>query len=271
MIDAGDVRLKEGRAVYAKNIYKDIVYGPIRSRRLGVDLGINPLGPWRKWCSFDCPYCQDGWTVVHDLGEDPKRETPSVTIIAEAVEARLRELREEGVVLDAITLVGNGEPTVHPDFPGVVACVREVQRRLAPTARLGVLSNASTLMRPEIREALMALDVRYMKLDAGDPQTFNAVNKPAPGITFEMVVEGLRLLPEKILQSMFVNGAMDNTGPKQIEDWIATVASVRPSEVQVYSLARRPADRTLRPVPPERLQEIAAQLQRATGIPAVVF
>ena len=271
MIDAGDIRLTRDRPVYAKNIRKEIVYGPIRSRRLGVDLGINPLGPWRKWCSFDCPYCQDGWTVVHDLREDPARETPSVESIAEALEARLLELRAEGVVLDAITLVGNGEPTVYPDFPGVVAAVRQVERRLAPQARVGVLSNASTLLRPEIRQALMELDVRYLKLDAGDPETFELVNKPAPGVTFERVVEGLRLLPEMTLQSMFVNGSIDNTRPEQIDNWIATVAEVAPTEVQVYSLARRPADRTLRPVPPERLQEIAARVQEATGIPSSVF
>ncbi len=271
MIDAGDVRLKEGRPVYARNIRKDIVYGPIRSRRLGVDLGVNPLGPWRKWCSFDCPYCQDGWTVVHRLAEEPARETPSVAAIAEALEARLHELRREGVRLDSITLVGNGEPTVHPDFPGVVAAVRQVQRRLAPQARLGVLSNASTLLREEIRRALMELDMRIMKLDAGDPDTFERVNKPAPGITFDQIVEGLCLLPEKILQSMFVGGSMENARAEQIDRWIATVARVRPTAVQIYSLARRPADRSLRPVPPQQLRDIAARLHDVTGIPASVF
>lgn len=271
MIDAGDIRLRDGRPIYAKNIRKDIVYGPIRSRRLGIDLGINPLGPWRKWCSFDCPYCQDGWTVVHELAEDPERETPTVETIAAAVESRLLELQHEGVRLDAISLVGNGEPTVHPRFPEVVDAVLALRDRLAPGAKVGVLSNATTLLRPEIREALMRLDVRCMKLDAGDPETFKAVNKPAPGITFEMIVEGLRLLPEKILQSMFVNGSLDNTRPEQIDKWIETVAGVRPTEVQVYSLARRPADRTLKPVPQERLEEIARQLRQATGIPTRVF
>ena len=101
------------------SLQSGIIYGPILSRRLGRSLGINLLPAKRKVCSFDCVYCQYGYT--HDLNLHPMRaELPKPPEVFEAVEAALKKPRS----MDYLTFSGNGEPTIHPDFPEIVRGVK---------------------------------------------------------------------------------------------------------------------------------------------------
>jgi wyosine [tRNA(Phe)-imidazoG37] synthetase (radical SAM superfamily) len=245
-----------------------LVYGPVKSRRLGVSLGVNLLPDRKKVCTFNCCYCQYGWTPSDPLGTsvlDENWATPDA--VADAVDQALA--RTSGI--DRITLAGNGEPTLHPDFGDIVERLRLVRNRRARYARLAILSNASTLADTAVAAALLRLDERYMKLDAGDDGMLRKMN--GSGIGVEAIVEGLRRVPDVTLQAMFTrdpSGKIDNTTDEAIGSWLTAVERVRPAAVHIYTIDREPAWCALEPVPRRELQAIAGKVARA-GIRAVVF
>ena len=245
-----------------------IVYGPVQSRRLGVSLGINILPDARKVCNFNCPYCQYGWTPGGPRAQALSEQAwPRPDAIAAALESAL----EPGVPVDRITLAGNGEPTLHPDFAAVVEQVRAVRDRRAPQARLAILSNASTIADPAVAATLGRLDERYMKLDAGDDATLRAMNGLSVPVT--QIVEGLARLDGVILQSMFTReprGRIDNTAPAALDGWLSAVRRVKPLAVHVYTVDRSPAFEALVAIPRGELEMIAERV-RGLGIDALVF
>ena len=96
--------------------FDEIVFGPIRSRRLGSSLGVNLLPLEGKLCNFDCVYCECGWNKDGRTGGN----FPPLADIEAALEKKMSEAASEGVAIDSITFSGNGEPTIHPDFPQVI-------------------------------------------------------------------------------------------------------------------------------------------------------
>ena len=244
-----------------------VLYGPIHSRRLGESLGINLLPLTFKLCSFNCVYCQYGWTTNrNEKGE----KLLSANEIIQTARMQLQEFREKETRVDCMTLAGNGEPTLHPQLGKIIRGLIRLRDEFYPNAALGILSDSHLVHRPGVRDALSLLDHRYMKLDAGTPEMLYEVNKPLVKVDWEAMIEGLRLLEDTILQSLFISGVVDNTPPEMIDAWIATVQRIAPMEVQVYTVSRGTADARVRKVSHKRLKEIAALLTKRTGIPASV-
>jgi wyosine [tRNA(Phe)-imidazoG37] synthetase (radical SAM superfamily) len=242
-----------------------IVYGPVRSRRLGRSLGVNVLPRGVKTCNFNCGYCQYGWTPK--APRVAEGAWPSPVAIAAAVDAAIAQ--NPGI--ERITLAGNGEPTLYPLFGELVGRLNEVRALRAPHARLALLSNASTAADPGIARALRQIDECYMKLDAGDDRTLRALN--GSGVPLAAIVEALARLKGIVLQSLFVHDPgrnLDNTTPPRLERWLAAVERVRPQAVHVYSIDRDPAWYQLKAVTPPELRRIA-RLVDARGIPAFVY
>ncbi len=256
------------------HLQSSCVYGPVHSRRLGLSLGINPLPTAEKYCTMNCRYCQYGWTRhVHERVTSP---LPSAAAVLAEIEEVLREANALALELDYITFSGNGEPTLHPDFPQLVDGVRALRDRWTPEARLAILTNATTLPRRSIRQAVAKIEAPIVKLDAGNETIYKDLNRPLESPRFEQVIESLIELREEIgdrlaMQTLFVQGVVDNTAAQALEDWIGCVASVKPGRVQVYSLDRLPADQRLLGVGREALAEIAALVTERTGIFAEVF
>jgi wyosine [tRNA(Phe)-imidazoG37] synthetase (radical SAM superfamily) len=245
----------------------DVIYGPVSSRRLGRSLGINLLPPGRKVCTFDCIYCQYG--SADTVPVNPEQEGfPSVRTVLQKVEEAVRRQRAP---LDYLTFSGNGEPTLHPDFPEMVSGLLCLRERLCPQARLAILSNSSRLHRREIREAVERLDDPIMKLDAGDPQTLSLLSRPSAAVTFEKLVQGLAGMPRLIIQTMIIAGEVQNVEGQAHEAWLATVARLAPEMVQVYSAERPAAESGVQCVPKKRLEELASQAQERTGIPVKAY
>lgn len=253
----------------AMPLQKQIVYGPVRSRRLGRSLGINVLPIGLKVCNMNCVYCQYGWRDNRRPARRP--EWPAASKVAAAVAARLRRAARDNETLDRLTIAGHGEPTLHPEFEQIVDRLVDVRDRLAPALRLAVLSNSTTAAHPGVRRALSRLDERYMKLDAGDPITYAHIN--GLGTSIGTVVDALRDLPQVVVQAMFVSdhaGRVDNTTDGAIREWLGALGAIQPSRVHVYTIARAPALPSLRGVPAARLREIAERV-RACDIPVDVF
>jgi wyosine [tRNA(Phe)-imidazoG37] synthetase (radical SAM superfamily) len=247
-------------------LQKGIIYGPVHSRRIGRSLGINLLPTEFKLCAFDCVYCQYGKTDIKTIS--PQEDLlPSIEEVAAALEEVLRRIKD----LDVITFSGNGEPTLHPRFGEIVSVALELRDRLAPGKPVAVLSSGAMAHRPEVREALNRLDLRIMKLDAGDEQTFQEINRPVAGLGLEEIVEGLRQLDRVILQTLLVKGPRENSSPEKIAKLIERIRVIRPQEVQLYTLIRPPAEEYVAAVPKGELEEIAARIAEEAEVEVKVY
>lgn len=248
----------------------DLVYGPVRSRRLGVSLGLNIFPARRKICNFNCAYCQYGWTR-EDESAVRAEEWPEPVAIADAVRQALEALGRDGRPVDRLTLAGNGEPTLHPRFGEVVERLRDVRDECCKEARLAVLSNGGTLDRPAVVAALARIDDKYLKLDTVDSETFRRLNGARSGLP--RLLDALRTISHVTIQSLFTRdaaGKIDNTTPEAVERWIAALKAIQPDAVHVYSLDRAPAWSALQVVARSELESIASRA-RAAGLNAMVF
>jgi wyosine [tRNA(Phe)-imidazoG37] synthetase (radical SAM superfamily) len=206
---------------------------------------------------------------VHHVStsEGFERELPSTAEVTAALRDALASIPPP----DYVTFSGNGEPTLHPEFPAMVEAVRAVRDASCPAAKLAVLSNSSTVGRPEIRAALASVDAAIMKLDAGSPASFGAVNVPAAGVKFDDVLEGLAALGKFTVQSCFVAGEAGNADDEAAADYVRAIAAVKPSAVQVYTTDRPVARPGVRMVPRERLAAMARRVCEEAGVPAEIY
>jgi wyosine [tRNA(Phe)-imidazoG37] synthetase (radical SAM superfamily) len=256
-----------------------IIYGPVNSRRLGASLGINLFPGPAKICTFDCVYCQYGWTKVKEIGAGRRGSLPDAAAVARALEDALPSLGSSPAYL---TFSGNGEPTLHPDFPEMVEAVISVRDRRAPAARTAILSNSSRVMKDGLRPALTRLDARIMKLDCGTEDTFRRYSGPAAGLTLEAVTRGLAdlagLVPVTI-QSLWTGGAGGNlpdpsegaaARSEELRAWVERLVRIKPAFVQVYSLDRDTPARDLKQLGRAELSCIV-DLAKSAGINASVF
>lgn len=249
-------------------LQRGIIYGPVASRRLGRSLGVNLMPTAYKACSYNCIYCHYGWTKLKtDRMEALAKDLPSV----EQVKAALAGSLASGVDPEYITFSGNGEPTLHPDFPQMVEVAVRLRDRFAPQAKTCVLSNATGLDRPAVVAALQMLDLRVLKLDAGAEQTWRVVNRPARGLQFERLLAGLQAVRDWVLQSVFFHGRISNAGPQEVEQWICRLSQLQPVAAQIYTVDRPAADGTLARVPVSVLEDIASRASRETGVPVQVY
>jgi wyosine [tRNA(Phe)-imidazoG37] synthetase (radical SAM superfamily) len=246
----------------------NILYGPVNSRRLGRSLGINLSPGSCKLCSFNCAYCHYGKTERLVADERPfKKDLPAYPEVIEAVQDALRSRMD----LDAITFSGNGEPTLHPDFPALVEGVIYLRNRYRPRLKIALLSNSTGLGREDVRRSVMKLDVPVFKLDAGTERTFRKINRPAAGVRFEDIVYHLKSLNGVYIQTILIDGAPSNTDPDEILAYFELIREIRPREVQIYSTDRPVENVRISRVDPEWLEEIASQLRSETEISAVAF
>lgn len=169
-------------------LFASPVFGPVHSRRLGLSLGVNLLPADGKLCTFDCLYCECGLNEEHR----PKTDMPSRALVAQKLEERIRSLALEGRPVDAITFAGNGEPTMHPDFAAIVEDTVAIRDRLAPSAKLCVLTNSTNLLKPGVAEALRRFDLPMFKLDALDADWVKRVNRPQCPYRQEALIEALK-------------------------------------------------------------------------------
>ena len=228
-------------------LWERIINGPVRSRRLGLSLGLNILPPRSKLCTFNCPYCECGFNTDKAEGE----KWPSPDVVADALSKTIAF----GVRPDWATFAGNGEPTMHPRFPVVVERVLAARDAVAPWLKVGILSNGLAAGKPAIREALDRLDARMMKLDPGPVERVNGVHYDRT-----MLVANYRGLRDVTIQAMVVDGpGFSGSSEESIAEWLGVLAQLEPVAVHLYSLDRTPADGTVKKVARERLEEIAAR------------
>lgn len=249
-------------------IFGSIVYGPIRSRRLGVSLGVNLMPITAKLCTFDCVYCECGWNQPVSHPSLPTREEVRI-----ALESQLSIAVEP---IDVITFSGNGEPTLHPDFLGIIQDTCALRDQYCPKAKVSVLSNSTQLGRTDVIEALRLCDNRILKLDSASDATMRLIDKPVNAqLTVKQIAQWLSIFDgDFTLQTCFLRGeyqgqTIDNTTPEELTAWYEMVDYLHPKQVMIYVIDRVTPLETLEKIPAETMEKIAIPL-REKGIDVIV-
>jgi wyosine [tRNA(Phe)-imidazoG37] synthetase (radical SAM superfamily) len=246
-------------------LFDEIIFGPVKSRRLGISLGINLLPVNRKMCNFNCIYCECGWSgnIKKTVNHLPGREE-----VYEALENKLSGMKESGEYPDVITFAGNGEPTLHPDFPSIIDDSIILRDRYFPKAKIVVLSNATTITDPNVKEALLKVDKNILKLDSAYDSTVKIHNQSGVRFKIEDLIENLVSFRGKlIIQTLFLRGTyngnlIDNTTNIEIEAWLKAIERIKPSEVMIYTISRdTPEGSQLKKIPLKELREIAGLVE----------
>lgn len=237
---------------------EELVFGPIRSRRLGSSLGINLLPRNGKICNFDCIYCECGWN--RDGLED--RVLPTVAEFRRDLTEKLHQCRAEGTPIDSITFAGDGEPTLHPDFAEIVDITIALRDEFYPQARISVLSNATRIGRDEVFQALRKVDNPILKIDAPTDVLAGRINQPQCDYSVSQVVEDLRRFGgDFVLQTMFLRGpGFDSSAPEVLEGWMRIVRELRPREIMVYTIDRETPMKGLEKIPAAEMEEMVRPL-----------
>ncbi len=251
-------------------LFDKTVFGPVFSRRLGVSLGINLLPESAKYCNFSCIYCECGWTNKLKNFSLPSRQK-----VFDDLKKVLTEMKAQKKPLHSVTFAGNGEPTVHPDFPEIVSDVIKLRNEYYPEAVISVLSNSTLLRKKGVCTALKKIDKAIMKLDAGDTETFHLINQPLAKMPVDKIVEDLKCFDGKFyMQTLFLRGTyngktVDNTREDLVEKWLEKVAVLKPLQVMIYTIARETPVKTLTKIPKEELLKIGEKV-KALGIEVLV-
>ena len=254
-------------------LFHSTIFGPIHSRRLGVSLGINLSPNDGKVCSFDCIYCEAGYnsqgtgTTGLPLREKVKTDLRN----------KLSKMKAAGDPLDVITFSGNGEPTLNPDFPGIIDDVIALRNEFYPNAKVSVLTNSTRIFTPAVAEALKKVDNNILKLDSAIEPTMRLIDQPTSReFTVEKVIRGLKQFKGTgIIQTMMLRGEhagkkVDNTTPEEVDALIKAYREIQPREIMLYSLDRSTPEEKLTKVEKPELQAIGARIAESTGIPVQV-
>ena len=239
-------------------LFGSIIYGPIHSRRLGTSLGVELMPLDHKLCTFNCVYCECGWNTPVSHPKLPTREEVRI-----ALEARLKE----GLQLDVITFSGNGEPTLHPDFLGIIEDTCALRDRYCPNAKVSVLSNSTQLGRPDVVQALRLCDNRILKLDAATDTMMRRIDLPVnKDLTVVQIMEWLvQFDGDFTLQTCFLRGEhngelIDNTTQEELTAWYHAVNQLRPKQIMIYVIDRKTPEENLSKISRAEMENIAAPL-----------
>ena len=253
-------------------IYPSPIFGPVHSRRLGVSLGINLLPADGKVCTFDCVYCECGLNRDHR----PTLRMPTREEVREALESRLKDMKQNGPTPDVLTFAGNGEPTVNPHFAEIIDDTIRLRDEYFPKAMVSVLSNATQVLRPEVRSALMRVDNNIQKLDTINPLYIKKVDRPNGVYDVNSIIEGLKAFQgHVVIQTMFMTGqlsdeegtfSVDNTGEEYVGPWLQAVKEIAPRQVMIYTIDRETPTEGLQKASREQLDAIRDRVN-AMGIP----
>ncbi len=230
------------------------IYGPVPSWRLGRSLGIDLLPGRGKVCTFDCVYCQLGRTTRFTAERQ-------MFVEMERLQAELDALPLKAKDVDHSTFSGTGEPTLAANLGEAIELVRgSPSLQGVPVA---VLTNATLLSRPDVRRDLARADLVVAKLDAPDEECFQAINRPIGGVTWSLVIEGIRALRREFhgrlaLQMMFVPANRERAAEKADLAW-----SLNPDEVQLNT-PLRPS-----PTPPLSRADMAQIEEVFAGLPVL--
>ena len=262
---------------------------PVLSRRSGgISVGVN-LNP-DKVCNFDCIYCQ-----VDRTTQSETKFVAMEQLLAELEEtlklAASGQLFEHEPFCDAppqlrrlndIAFSGDGEPTTYKNFDEIIAACADLKRRLGLGAvKMVLITNASMFHRPPVQRGLAILDQNngeiWAKLEAGTAEYFQLVDRTP--IPFQQILDNItaaaRLRP-LVIQALFMRVSGQPPSDAELEAFCdrlneITAAGGKLKLIQIYTVARRPAESFVAPLSDAEVDAIVALVRERTGLVAQAF
>ncbi|MFB6320493.1 radical SAM protein [Saccharicrinis sp. FJH54] len=244
-------------------LFDSIVFGPVKSRRLGTSLGINLLPTSGKICSFNCIYCECG---LNEERKPDRKRLPAAREIDAELRLKLETLMHENNEPDVITFAGNGEPTLHPDFLKIIKNTISARNAYCPGAKVSVLSNSTRIWNKDVIDALNLVDMNILKLDSAVEETVKLINDPNGSFNITDCIEQLKVFKGKlIIQTLFCRGEVngkhfDNTTESELTEWIVALRAINPEYVMIYSISRDTPINSIKKVSKDELLEIGKRL-----------
>ena len=252
-------------------LFDKIIFGPVKSRRLGVSLGVNLLPNDSKYCTYDCVYCECGWTYKNHKAKLHPREE-----VYKALDLMLQQMKVDNMPPDNITFAGNGEPTVHPDFAGIIDDTILLRDKYFPEAKISVLSNATQVHKDSVVQALLKVDQNILKLDTANDDLLRIINRPTGKLNTRTIVERLKKFRGNLsVQTMFIRGEykgeiFDNTTAEEVDKWLDLLLEIKPKNVMIYPIERDTPTSGLIKISKEEL-DIIAEKVRNKGLEVLVY
>jgi wyosine [tRNA(Phe)-imidazoG37] synthetase (radical SAM superfamily) len=240
-----------------------IAFGPIPSRRLGFSLGVNHVLP--KYCPYSCVYCQVGRTTALRIN---RQSFFSLDQIIKEVEEKISDSARVGQVIDYLTLVPDGEPTLDINLAGLI---QMLMRFRIPVA---VISNASLIDRSDVQEALLQADWVSMKVDAIDETVWRRINRPHRRLSLTVILAGILNFRKKysgklVTETMLVSGINDNE--PAIDKLVDYLSELQPFKSYLSIPTRPPAESWVIPPSPETLQKIITTISKKVPFVDLLF
>ncbi|OYT26614.1 MAG: hypothetical protein B6V02_01360 [Thermoprotei archaeon ex4572_64] len=152
------------------------VFGPVKSRRLGLSLGINNVN--YKACTYSCIYCQIGKTTRLTIDREKFYNIDDVYL-------EVLEVTKRNVKLDYITFVPDGEPTLDVQLGELAEKLRDFEKPLA------ILTNSSLLWKSDVIDDLEKFDYVSLKIDTVHENTWRRINRPHSALKFENILDSI--------------------------------------------------------------------------------
>ena len=242
----------------------DVVYGPVNSRRLGKSLGINVLAANTKICSLNCLYCQYGYTRIKVRKINQLTNFFPVESIIQGLESRLKD---DLCRPDYLTFSGNGEATLHPDFPDLVSAVITLRNKYCLAAKTAILSNGTQIGQTHVQTAIHKLDLKIIKLDCAEPKLYAHYNRPIIPFNLQQLIHLLASMKDITVQALFTSGRSGNFSRDHLKTWIRAIIFIHPVMVQIYSLDRGYPSKHITKLSADDLQPLVDELAQS-GITA---
>ena len=225
------------------------IYGPIKSRRLGLSLGLS-LSP-NKICDLDCIYCQ--WGSVGKTVLERKEYAKADEIIQE-LGSWMKNNPQDAKELKFVTLSGLGEPTLNTCIGELIDQVKNITG-----LKIAVITNSTLLGDLAVRKGILKADLIVPSLDAVDLEIFRRIDRPHPGIKLNEIIDGLVALRKEFhgqiwLEVMFVSGVNDDF--VHIEELKKVIQRINPDKIQINSPVRSTAEKNVLPVDKAKLEKI---------------
>jgi wyosine [tRNA(Phe)-imidazoG37] synthetase (radical SAM superfamily) len=199
-----------------------------------------------------------------------EKHFPRISVIHQQIEEHFSQLAKSSTPINYITFAGNGEPTLHPRFDEIVEIVIALRNKWLKGVPIAILSNSSTVMKEKIVNSLKKLDLKIMKLDAGEEGLFKKINNPTKGVKFWEIIEGLKRLENVVIQTLVINGKITNSSTQNVKRWVKILKYISPTRIQLYTISRPPSSSFVKKVPRSFLFHLASQLKNSS-LPVQVF
>jgi wyosine [tRNA(Phe)-imidazoG37] synthetase (radical SAM superfamily) len=246
--------------------YHAIVYGPLKSRRLGTSLCVTPVPTPRENCASDCIYCKTGVTASIPIISRVKG-TPSSGVVVTSVARRLIEMQRAGEKIESLVVTGDADPTAHGHLLEISENLRDLRNKWFPKADLALVCESLALACPELRAVCTIYDQPIFRFEWGTAKTYESF-RPGATLEYKTLFERIAQIDRIMLQASFVQGALDNSSEKEVTAWIKKLEELRPREVQLTT--PEGTRKGVKPISASRLEEIAAKVAERTNAATVV-